>query len=103
MSCCRLRCKVPLQVSHEELQSIMKALLTGNADLANGGYQGQGHFYRCPNGHPYVIGDCGGATQTSYCPECRAQIGGSQHRVVSDNTQHDEMNRMAREVGGSWL
>ena len=22
---------------------------------------GKGHWYMCPNGHPYVIGDCGGA------------------------------------------
>ena len=20
-----------------------------------------GHWYECPNGHPYVIGECGGA------------------------------------------
>ena len=97
-----LSCWVQLQVSPEEWQSIMKGLLTGSADLANAGYMGQGHFYRCPNGHPYVIGDCGGATQTSFCPECRAPIGGTQHRVVSSNTQHDEMNRMAREFRGLW-
>jgi len=21
-----------------------------------------GHWYECPNGHPYVIGECGGAS-----------------------------------------
>lgn len=101
MSWCTISYTVALQVSPEEWQSIMKGLLTGSADLANAGYQGQGHFYRCPNGHPYVIGDCGGATQISSCPECGAQIGGSQHRVISSNTRHDEMNRLARQLGGS--
>ena len=24
---------------------------------------GRGHWYVCPNGHPYIIGDCGGAMQ----------------------------------------
>ena len=24
-----------------------------------------GHWYSCPNGHPYVIGDCGGAVIVS--------------------------------------
>lgn len=31
-----------------------------------------GHWYQCPNGHPYVIGDCGGAMQVSECNECGA-------------------------------
>ena len=25
---------------------------------------GQGHWFTCPNGHPYFIGECGGAMQT---------------------------------------
>lgn len=84
-------------MSPEEWQSIMKGLLTANADLANGGYQGQGHFYICINKHPYVIGDCGGAVETSACPECGARIGGTQHAVSFGNTGHAELNRMARE------
>ena len=34
-----------------------------------------GHWYSCPNGHVYAIGDCGGATVESTCPECRARFG----------------------------
>ncbi|XP_071956942.1 E3 ubiquitin-protein ligase rnf213-alpha-like [Antedon mediterranea] len=41
---------------------------------------------QCPNGHPYVIGDCGRATFTGYCLECNLPIGGQQHRLRSDNT-----------------
>ncbi|CAG8661655.1 9643_t:CDS:2, partial [Diversispora eburnea] len=26
-------------------------------------FLGSGHWYQCPNGHPYTIGDCGGADQ----------------------------------------
>lgn len=65
------------EVSPEEWQSIMKGLLTASADLTDGGCQGQGHFYICINKHPYVIGDCGGAVETSACPECGARIGGT--------------------------
>jgi len=57
--------------------------------------------YRCPNGHPYVIGDCGGATQAASCPECGARIGGTGHQLTSGNTQHQELDRLARQVGGS--
>lgn len=48
------------QVTPEEMQDIVQALVSGNAGLAGRGYTGQGHFYKCPNGHPYIIGDCGG-------------------------------------------
>lgn len=77
------------------MQEITKALLKGNADLAGAGYTGQGHFYQCPNGHPYVIGDCGGAAELSQCPECGEQIGGSSHRLTSGNTQHRALHEMA--------
>lgn len=30
-----------------------------------------GHWYECPNGHPYVIGECGGAMEKTKCPECK--------------------------------
>ncbi len=35
-----------------------------------------GHWYECPNGHPYVIGECGGAMEVGRCSVCNVQIGG---------------------------
>ncbi|KNE64930.1 hypothetical protein, variant [Allomyces macrogynus ATCC 38327] len=46
-----------------------------------------GHWYRCPNGHPYVIGDCGMAMQTARCNECGERIGGGSHTLLATN-QH---------------
>ena len=43
------------------------------------------HWYECPNGHPYFIGNCGGAMQVSRCPECNEQVGGSSHQLISNN------------------
>ncbi|OXU25033.1 hypothetical protein TSAR_011075 [Trichomalopsis sarcophagae] len=54
----------------------------------------QGHWFKCPNGHFYTIGECGGAMQQSKCFECGADIGGSQHRLLSDN-------RLASEIDGA--
>ena len=45
----------------------------------------QGHWYKCPNGHPYSIGECGGANQQSTCPECGEAIGGKNHRLAEGN------------------
>lgn len=45
----------------------------------------QGHWYTCPNGHPYCITECGGAMQVGTCNECGAKIGGTQHRLLDTN------------------
>lgn len=51
----------PLIDLRAEAEMIRKAL-----DL------GKGHFYKCPNGHFYLIGDCGGAMEEAKCNECGA-------------------------------
>ena len=53
---------------------MLRALIPKESRLAGVGWTGTGHFNRCPNGHVYVIGDCGGATETARCPECGATI-----------------------------
>ena len=45
-----------------------------------------GSWYKCPNGHVYNIGECGGAMQESKCPDCNSVIGGTSHRLHHDNT-----------------
>jgi len=67
----------------EEIRSIMNAV--GYA--SSPGWNGQGHWFQCPNGHPYLIADCGGATMESACPECGATIGGAQHAIRQDNAR----------------
>ncbi|XP_068247242.1 NFX1-type zinc finger-containing protein 1-like [Palaemon carinicauda] len=52
----------------------------------------QGHWYKCPNGHIYCIGECGGAMQESVCPECKAVIGGGNHALRNDNELASEMD-----------
>jgi len=52
----------------------------------------QGHWYKCPNGHIYAIGECGGAMQQSTCPECKAPIGGTRHALLSTNRVAGEMD-----------
>ena len=53
---------------------------------------GRGHWYQCPNGHVYAIGDCGGAVSTSRCNECGATIGGTRHRLQDDNRHATQMD-----------
>lgn len=52
----------------------------------------QGHWFKCPNGHIYCIGDCGGAMQEAVCPECKAVIGGGSHTLRTDNALASEMD-----------
>ncbi|KXJ12278.1 NFX1-type zinc finger-containing protein 1 [Exaiptasia diaphana] len=52
----------------------------------------KGHWFKCPQGHVYAIGECGGAMQKSRCPDCNAEIGGTQHRLVEGNDVATEMD-----------
>jgi hypothetical protein len=48
------------------------------------GYK-QGHWYECPNGHPYCITECGGAMEEAKCLECNCAIGGQNHALLGNN------------------
>lgn len=52
----------------------------------------KGHWYKCPNGHVYAIGECGGAMEKTKCPECHAEIGGSNHALTQGNAVASEMD-----------
>ncbi|OQR83744.1 hypothetical protein ACHHYP_14331 [Achlya hypogyna] len=69
-------------LSKEEKQAIF-AVFARDANGFNAGFGG--HWYSCPNGHPYVITECGGAMQVAACPECGAAIGGSNHSLLGTN------------------
>ncbi|XP_023934805.1 NFX1-type zinc finger-containing protein 1 [Bicyclus anynana] len=68
--------KVSGVISEQEKQLIIRAIGAK-----------AGSWYKCPNGHVYSIGQCGGAMEVGRCVECKAQIGGSNHRLLSTN-QH---------------
>ncbi|XP_067860096.1 E3 ubiquitin-protein ligase rnf213-alpha isoform X2 [Heptranchias perlo] len=40
-------------------------------------------WYQCQNGHPCVVGECGQPMEIARCIECRAEIGGHNHRGVT--------------------
>ena len=52
----------------------------------------KGHWYKCPKGHYYCIGECGGATETGRCPECGSTIGGQSHNLAAGNVHAGEMD-----------
>jgi hypothetical protein len=72
-------------VTKEEQQAVLQALFKADPRLASPGFTGHGHINRCPNGHIYVIGDCGGAVMTARCHECGATIGGTGHALAEGN------------------
>uniref|UniRef100_A0A3Q3W7K3 RZ-type domain-containing protein n=1 Tax=Mola mola TaxID=94237 RepID=A0A3Q3W7K3_MOLML len=51
-----------------------------------------GHWYKCPNGHVYVITECGGAMESRVCPDCKATIGGASHTLARGNQVASEMD-----------
>ncbi|KAK3600077.1 hypothetical protein CHS0354_016454, partial [Potamilus streckersoni] len=49
-------------------------------------------IYRCPNGHPYMIGNCGRPAQAAACRECGAQIGGLNYTLLPGNTPDNQQD-----------
>ncbi|RWS05947.1 NFX1-type zinc finger-containing protein 1-like protein [Dinothrombium tinctorium] len=70
------------KISLEERDQIVKGM----------NFAQQGHWYKCPNNHIYCITECGGATETGVCPECKASIGGENHRLLDSNAIAGEMD-----------
>ena len=50
-------------------------------------------WYKCPNGHPYIVGECGRPMEESVCPECNSKIGGLDHIPASQNIELNFNNR----------
>lgn len=61
-------------------------------------FRGTGHWYYCPNMHPFTIGECGGAMQTASCPECGALVGGQGHQTVEGVTSADDLENDLRRI-----
>jgi hypothetical protein len=80
-------------ITPAELQMIHKALQEARS------IQTKGAWYKCPNGHLYTIGDCGGALVRGNCPECGASIGGANHRATDGNRHSGEPDGSA---GPAW-
>lgn len=69
--------------NNTELKEVLKAMNQVEGYNYGGGWSS--HWYECPNGHPYFIGECGGAMQEGRCIECGERIGGSSHRLLASN------------------
>ncbi|TRY97417.1 hypothetical protein DNTS_016604 [Danionella cerebrum] len=73
--------RIGLGITDQERVSIVKAMGLN-----------KGHWYKCPNGHVYAIGDCGGAMVKTKCPECDSAIGGTNHSLTEGNAVATEMD-----------
>ncbi|KAG8782712.1 hypothetical protein FRC16_002558, partial [Serendipita sp. 398] len=82
-------------VSVEEKRQILQAF----------NFSHRGHWYICPNGHTFVIGECGGAMEVGRCNECGAEIGGGRHRLLDSNARAGDFEEIATRQGaerGPW-
>ncbi|KAJ5385775.1 hypothetical protein N7509_008316 [Penicillium cosmopolitanum] len=65
-------------VTNEERMAVLNAMASE--------FRGTGHWYYCENGHPFTIGECGGAMELSRCPDCGSAVGGRNHRTAGGVT-----------------
>ncbi|KAJ5485887.1 hypothetical protein N7530_000187 [Penicillium desertorum] len=65
-------------ITNEERMAVISAMAQE--------FSGTGHWYYCRNGHPFTIGDCGLARETSRCPECDSPVGGENSQLAEGVT-----------------
>ena len=82
--------KYGTKLTEEERKMIIKAIRAK-----------PGSWYKCPKGHPYQIGECGGAMEEAWCPDCGAAIGGNRHRLRDDNAHASEFDNSAQAAWSS--
>jgi DNA polymerase III delta prime subunit len=70
-------------VTNEERMAVVAAMARE--------FHGTGHWYYCRNGHPFTIGECGGAMEQTACPECGEPVGGREHHVAEGVTRADDL------------
>lgn len=92
-----LKCNA--QLTAEEMKMIHSAM----SKNFYGGASAQGHWFKCRNGHTYVITECGGAMETAKCPVqgCGVVIGGSNHRLAEGQKLASEMDGATRPAWSS--
>ena len=61
----------------------LSSLMAVSALVAAGADRGANRWFTCANGHPFAIGECGGAMMESKCP-VRAQ-----HRMAHLPPEHE--------------
>ncbi|XP_053396018.1 E3 ubiquitin-protein ligase rnf213-alpha-like [Mercenaria mercenaria] len=83
----------------DDLQDVKDALLAARHNVV--GADDNPVFYRCPNGHPYVIGDCGRPATVAICKECGSAIGGQGYHLRPGNVlDHGGDNTMTGHILG---
>ncbi|TEA12152.1 NFX1-type zinc finger-containing protein 1 [Colletotrichum sidae] len=80
------------EVSNDEMRAVYQAMSRE--------FSGTGHWYRCENGHPFTIGECGMAMQLARCPECGAPVGGQDHQSVAGVEHAHDIENLGTGVAG---
>lgn len=88
-----------------EMAGVLQALFNAEFGAPYGSVASfmRGHLHQCPNGHFFVIGECGGAMQESRCVECGAVVGGRSHQLATGNQHAGEavLEQLQEQWGGA--
>lgn len=75
-------------VTSDEMQKVVAAMTRE--------FRGTGNWYRCRNGHPFTVGECGMPMQTARCPQCGEVVGGQSHQAAEGVTRAGDIERFCR-------
>lgn len=67
---------------------VFRALNSGGTEAL-----GTGHWYTCPCGYIFAVGDCGLPMETAPCPQCSREVGGAGHNPSAGVEHADAFER----------
>ena len=83
--------------SGEERRSVLSQIEFDRVIEAMKGEIKSGGWYKCPKGHLYCVGECGGPMQQSICPECKSIIGSpNQNHEIASGNQHANVDKSTK-------
>ncbi|XXH00479.1 hypothetical protein Hte_006825 [Hypoxylon texense] len=77
-------------VSPEEMRAIYEAMAQE--------FLGTGHWYKCLNGHPFTVGECGMPMEEAQCPGCGAPVGGTNHNPAQGVERAEDIEEIAGDL-----
>ena len=70
---------------YDDMRMVVKAV---TAEVS-----GTGHWYRCANGRPFTVGECGMPMELAKFPACGAGVSGQSYRPTEGVTHAHDIER----------
>ncbi len=74
---------VPEKAGYSKISIDDLQMVVGTMSATDKSHVHRNHWFQCPAGHPFYVGDCGMPREAGWCVECHAKIGSENGHLFS--------------------